>query len=266
MGAVAATLALSQCSPDKAGSQGAELVLDSLAHNSFFYASPSDTTLGGMAVSVKFIYPRNNPNLYRELLAFAFPNEIVEEFRDSITPRAVVDAYLKRHRDDFMLDVPRDSAEASQPDFQWELNLANRFDHQDANVASVALVQYIYTGGAHGYEGQALASFDKQTGRVIAEADIFAQGYEEPLAEIIKYRLRQEYKVATDEELEQEGFFNAAEIVPNGNFYLLKDELIYCFNAYEIAPYAMGRIEVRIPYEALRNIAREDGILAHYIH
>lgn len=273
LGAVITTCSLSQCTSHREGSTESNLVLDTLVHRGFFYADPSDTTSASMEVSIQFIYPLNHPKLYGELVHTTFPEDIVATYQDATTPNLIAEAYFKRLGEDFRLETPNDTdatqeenSEYLEESDRWVMSLENQFAYQDDHVASFATIHYSYTGGAHGYESKALISFDKVTGKPITEVDIFVQGYEEPLAEMIKYQLQQTYEVASAEELEQVGFFNPSEITPNGNFYLLDDALIYCFNPYEIAPYSTGRIEVRIPYEVVRSIAREDGKLAHYLN
>ncbi len=36
---------------------------------------------------------------------------------------------------------------------------------------------------------------------------------------------------------------------------------MFYFNPYEIAPYSMGPTEILIPYDEIKNIIKEDGLL-----
>jgi hypothetical protein len=100
---------------------------------------------------------------------------------------------------------------------------------------------------------------DLKSGNRIEEEDIFIDEYQEPLAKIIVNTLMSDYGVTTGEELEGEGFFNVAEIVPNNNFYIDGEGITYTYNEYEIAPYSLGCIDVKIPYGKTKKLLRADS-------
>jgi hypothetical protein len=60
------------------------------------------------------------------------------------------------------------------------------------------------------------------------------------------------------------GFFTIEDIVPNNNFWLSDNGIHYSYNEYEIAPYAMGVIDVVVPYSELTEIISPNGIIARY--
>jgi hypothetical protein len=58
------------------------------------------------------------------------------------------------------------------------------------------------------------------------------------------------------------GFFTIDDIVPNENFWLSEKGIHYSYNQYEIAPYAMGVIDVTVPYSELTDILLPESIVA----
>lgn len=61
-------------------------------------------------------------------------------------------------------------------------------------------------------------------------------------------------KVTTHEALEDMGYGSTGDIAPTENFYLDKDGITFYYNVYDITPYAMGPVEIKIPYEMMEHM------------
>ena len=59
----------------------------------------------------------------------------------------------------------------------------------------------------------------------------------------------EKHQVEKAEDLEQIGFFDVAEIGLNKNFYVTEQGIVYTYNEYEIAAYALGTTEVLLNYK-----------------
>ena len=109
---------------------------------------------------------------------------------------------------------------------------------------------------ASGYEHNQFYTIDKQTGNVVALADLFAEGsdYISVISENIKTQMREQ--MAADEGviyfLDDEDMpeFNFQSITEQTNFYFNENgELVIVFDEYEVAPGYMGAPEFVIPQE-----------------
>lgn len=109
---------------------------------------------------------------------------------------------------------------------------------------------------ASGYEHNQFYTIDKQTGNVVALADLFAEGsdYISVISENIKTQMREQ--MVADEDviyfLDDEDMteFNFQSITEQTNFYFNeKGELVIAFDEYEVAPGSMGAPEFVIPQE-----------------
>lgn len=109
---------------------------------------------------------------------------------------------------------------------------------------------------ASGYEHNQFYTIDKQTGNVVALADLFAEGsdYISVISENIKTQMREQ--MAADEGviyfLDDEDMpeFNFQSITEQTNFYFNENgELVIVFDEYEVAPGSMGAPEFVIPQE-----------------
>ncbi|HAE24724.1 MAG TPA: hypothetical protein DCG33_05235 [Prevotellaceae bacterium] len=103
---------------------------------------------------------------------------------------------------------------------------------------------YRYYGGAHGLNTVMYYNINLRTGQQLAEKDVLPDMTEEQLSERMKTSLAQSAGVTVGE-LEDAGFF-VEDIKPNGNFYVTDDSVVFHFNQYEIASYAMGPVEIAV--------------------
>ena len=120
-----------------------------------------------------------------------------------------------------------------------------------------------YTGGAHGAHSFTNHVIDMKTGNLIKEDDIFIEGFQEDLAQILIDRIAKQNTVENPKELENIGFFSIDEIFPNGNFLIDDNGITYTFNEYEIAAYVVGATNVHLPCEEIQYLLKKESPIAH---
>ena len=120
-----------------------------------------------------------------------------------------------------------------------------------------------YTGGAHGAHSFTNHVIDMKTGNLIKEDDIFIEGFQEDLAQILIDLIAKQNTVENPKELENIGFFSIDEIFPNGNFLIDDNGITYTFNEYEIAAYVVGATNVHLPYEEIQYLLKKESPIAH---
>ena len=120
-----------------------------------------------------------------------------------------------------------------------------------------------YTGGAHGAHSFTNHVIDMKTGNLIKEDDIFIEGFQEDLAQILIDRIAKQNTVENPKELENIGFFSIDEIFPNGNFLIDDNGITYTFNEYEIAAYVVASTNVHLPYEEIQYLLKKESPIAH---
>jgi len=109
-----------------------------------------------------------------------------------------------------------------------------------------------YAGGAHPLGNTFYLVFDTKTGKNLTEDDIFTIDGKENFIKILT-------EILSDSVLYPENrTFMLEELELNGNFSFEQDILIYTFNQYKIAPYSSGKINVKIPYEKVKEILKID--------
>ena len=108
-------------------------------------------------------------------------------------------------------------------------------------LSYLATVDY-YEGGAHGIN------------QLITLADIFAPGYESQLKTILVKALKSKTGLNSINELKDAGYLYSMDMFPSENFILNDETITFVYNPYEIAPYAVGSIELVITYNEVSQI------------
>lgn len=119
-------------------------------------------------------------------------------------------------------------------DFEVKLN--------QGGLLSLAIINYSFTGGAHGMTYFEYINVDLTSGHRIAFTDLFDSEVElERAAEIIDAKIKEEV----------ENFFidsfSVTDFQEDQGFYLQDTQAVICFGLYELAPYAHGIQEFAIP-------------------
>ena len=114
---------------------------------------------------------------------------------------------------------------------------------------SLRVTHYVYTGGAHGGSYVKGYNIDLKTGREYSLKEIFNEGY--GYKKIIDDIVLDEMK-ANRETYFEEAITNFKGIAENHPYYIEDGNLVVYFGEYEIAPYAAGMQEFRIPFTVLK--------------
>ena len=121
---------------------------------------------------------------------------------------------------------------------------------------SYAMDVYEYNGGAHGNRYLLIQNYDLQTGDAVSEQDLFIDDYYEQLKTLLLEALiAQTDEAETKKDLRRLGY-SVVDVVPNENFYVTPEGITYVYNPYEIAPYAMGCIQISLPWDSVRHLLR----------
>lgn len=122
------------------------------------------------------------------------------------------------------------------------------------DLLAISLNYYQYTGGAHGISYQEVFNIDLRSGNILSLQDIFKPGsnYKRIIDREIKHQISRN----------PENFFPEGEggfqTISNKQSFLLKDNyLIFYFQPYEIACYAAGIVEFKIPFSKLKKTVKE---------
>lgn len=129
----------------------------------------------------------------------------------------------------------------------------------ERRVLSLSLINYAFSGGAHGLTIQNSLTFSTETGKSYTLKELFKPGsdYVAVLSAIIAA------------EIKQRGIPLLVEftgIRPDQNFYIADKSLVIYFQVYELAAYVYGFLYFPISIYALQDIIAEDGPLGKLMY
>ncbi|WP_312668123.1 DUF3298 and DUF4163 domain-containing protein [Tissierella praeacuta] len=130
----------------------------------------------------------------------------------------------------------------------WELK------NNDKGILSLTLINYAFSGGAHGLTIVKGLTFDIRNGRLYELKDLFKpdSNYIKVLSEEVEEQI-EDRNIQTLEEFKS--------IKPNQDFYIADLSLTIFFQEYEIAPYSYGILYFPISIYEIQDIIDENGPL-----
>ncbi len=108
------------------------------------------------------------------------------------------------------------------------------------------LGQYLYTGGAHGYGTTSFLNVNPNTGEEIATTNLFKNKTE--FIAFAEKKFRSQQKIPQDQAINDAGYWFEGDTfhIPE-SIGFTQDSIIFVYNQYDIASYADGPIEIKIP-------------------
>ena len=147
-----------------------------------------------------------------------------------------------------------DTLKRSWYEYHYIITTDVSLGHKGTSVYHVNLDYY--EGGAHGINQHLTMNFDRETGRQLSLADVFAPGYEHRLNEVLLEALQQKTGTKNLSQLHDKGYLYSMDMFASENFILGDDTITFIYNPYEIAPYAVGTTELTIAYSDIDDILK----------
>lgn len=181
---------------------------------------------------------------------------------ENLTPQAAIDSFITQLRLEYNSLRPEYHNEKAMNHeaawFNYNYDITGNVERGYNNIINYTLFSISYTGGAHGSEIHTLMNFDPSDGKEIRLHDIFKEESEEALTERLTKKLAQATGARSIEELKEQGYLMFNDMYPTENFLLGKDSIIFFYNNYDIAPYAMGSTRLAFSYNELHDLIKTD--------
>jgi hypothetical protein len=259
------------------------LTLDTILFESRHHLE-GDTANPYCDIRLQFIYPVNSDDTNLDTLQHYFVTALFGTAYEDLQPAAAVEEYVRNYVDNYTRDAAIYRETAGTTVKQDDLMQADTHDH-DHEGHSVSDSFYSYyesisdtilynhhgiisfqvrqsnnKGGAASYQLCRNHVFNLKRGAPVAESDLFNAGYDTALRHILIASLLEQNGVKSIEALEELGFFGIREILPNRNFLLNDEGIIYTFNKGEYSAYQLDAPEIMIPYGSVRSLLRENSV------
>jgi len=156
---------------------------------------------------------------------------------------------VQAESDSFYQVYMNDFSEFNQADFpltyQYDLKLSVAFFNN--KYVTLKNDNYDYMGGAHGNYNTLYYVFNAENGKLLSSINELVTDTLK-LQETAKQQFYKLKNIDANKPINDQGYwFEKNEFSLNSNFGLLKDTVIFTFNPYEIASYADGQTEIKIP-------------------
>jgi hypothetical protein len=115
---------------------------------------------------------------------------------------------------------------------------------------------YDFTGGAHGNGGAHYQVLDLDKEKILSVEDVFKGDYKTVLTRELELAFRKTYKIPENESVKS--MLMVDDIAPNENFILTDKGVTFSYTPYEIGAYALGQINLFVPYERIKAVLKED--------
>lgn len=131
----------------------------------------------------------------------------------------------------------------------WEDRIEGVFSGRYKDWIDYTLSYYSYKGSAYGIQTVSPIVFNAATGAVVSENDLFAPGYQEPVAALLRDAVKTSMEKEDEELLE---LVTMELVVPNGNFSVSENGVEWIFQPYDVGPYALGIVSASLDWKQLK--------------
>lgn len=211
-----------------------------------------------LSISLNLQYPDTFSNVavlnkIRHIILTDFFPDIDKDIKD---PNVAMDAYIKEYikfydKSEDITPVEDNVGGSGQSQIAWWDNETMTIRNNSENILSYTIKSDRFTGGAHGGKMYLNTVVNLKTGERITEDDLFTEESRPMISEMILKKIMEKHQVKKAEDLEQIGFFDVEGIDLNKNFYVTQEGIVYTFNEYEIAAYALGTTEVLLSFQEI---------------
>jgi hypothetical protein len=186
---------------------------------------------------------------------------IYDDFFEKASPGSDPSVLLGEARDLYFKNYKTSNEEIyteGATSFNWKKIQEIRVLHNEHDILSIENFTYGYTGGAHGLSISRFRVIDLKDGHQVTLDEIFREDYRNDLRDIINSSARTKYKLERNQSLTDAGFFTES-IDAGPNYYVTKDGIGFYYNQYEVAPFALGPIDIFITYKELGRILNPES-------
>jgi hypothetical protein len=169
------------------------------------------------------------------------------------TAEGAIDELIREYRA-FKEEFP-DSAQT------WYLEREVRIAYATYGVLGFTFLEHRDTGGAHPSSHTQHFCYDVRRRHFVRLREVIAEGALERLSEIGEARFRELKGIEPDASLAEAGFtFHEDRFELSHNFLVTEEGLLFHWERYWIAPYALGPTELTLPWDEVRDLVRPEYV------
>jgi hypothetical protein len=155
-------------------------------------------------------------------------------------------------------DIIKDTSEFTSDIHRYPWSFETGFEvHYNSNdFLSLTLDHYQFTGGAHGNYFSVGYNINLRDGKNLKLSDLIDSDSFDLLSYECEQGILDTFQVGS---LTEAGLFEDEIIIhPDQDFYIIPGALVLQFDPYEIGPYSMGDINIKIPFYNIKDILKSN--------
>ena len=185
-------------------------------------------------------------------LADTLRHYVQQNFRNATSAKAGLDSFIQEY-ESFAKEM-----EGIGPAHGWAYQSKSTILPPYKSMYTLSSFAYEYTGGAHGNYGTVLRTFNQQ-GLTIHWKDILLANGESALQPILQQSIAQHLSLPASTPVAELGLLIEGNVIPlPQSFALTEKGLRLVYTPYEIAPYAVGEIDIIIAYKDLQAVIKQE--------
>lgn len=184
--------------------------------------------------------------------------KILRNLYAGIAPEADMAVLMVNKKESFFQQYAADFKDVKPADFKETAFVCNTdqtdrilLAYHNGYLATFAKFTYLYSGGAHGNYSTRFISVDLAGKKQLQLSDVLTPTGQKQLVPLLAKALRSQFSLKPTDALSEVLFEN--KIAPNNNFYVTQKGIGFVYNPYEIAAYALGEINLFVPFKSLQN-------------
>jgi hypothetical protein len=180
-------------------------------------------------------------------------NEGIIGFYEKKTFKEIGKYFIEAKKDFFSAFHSNKSEAKAEPSTMWNRAFDSKTEIQfvSSDLLSLRNFVYEYSGGAHGNYGVSFYNFSLKTQKKLSLNDVLSKPRQKELSKLLESKLRENYQLKPKAPLTEVLFED--KINYNNNFYITEKGIGFLYNPYEISAYAMGIIDLYIPFSSFKN-------------
>ncbi len=155
--------------------------------------------------------------------------------------------------DNSFQDMLAEFGPTSEP---WEAKVNGKVTFENMNVVTIALENYTYTGGAHGYFSKVFLNFDRRLGKEIEIHELFDD--QMGFLQLAESKFRMIYEIPQAVNINATGFmFNKDTFHLPENLGYTENGIELHYNQYEVASYADGPLKLVVSFDEAHHFLKK---------
>jgi hypothetical protein len=240
-------ISISTCTDEETKTAAGTADSDTLVYDYADFVAVRGDCNGQPCVQIKIVYPEfETDNIVSEMIMTDLNARLYQSFyTDNVLSsiEVLADSIYKAHQ-----QIPNNS-------MAWTLNRSVSMLHMNS-VITTSITEISALGGAHPNTNVIIVNRDAETGLLLELDDFLLDNARDELMQKVETAFRNVHNLSAEASLTEAGFWFKEGFKLPENYGFVDDGMLFYYNTYEVAPYAMGKTEFVIPFYELEKIIR----------